>query len=543
MLVPRQVRVIGVRLIAVLGVLAFVISGCAPASAPKAEAPPAAPAETGPQRGGTLVVALQAEPETLDTHQTVSLNAARVNRRPIFESLVAYKPDSMELEPLLAERWEVSEDGLVYTFYLRRGVKFHDGTDFDAEAVLFNFERQTNPDNPYYALGTWPDAKRMLAPVERVEVADKYTVRFHLKYRFAPFLHNLVAASAHIVSPAAVKKYGEDFGRNPVGTGPFKFVRWERGREIVLERFDDYWGHVPYLDRVIFRPIPEEATRLSELLSHGVHMATEITPITAKRLRESPEHEVGQALSGAVWFLAMNVTHPPLDDVRVRRAIAHAIDKETIVKKILDDTVMVAESPLSPAYLEYNPNVPRYPYDPKRAKELLAEAGYPDGFELVFRVPVSGSGMLLPVEMGTFIMENLAAVGIKTKIELTEFGTWMDLIRSPKNELTEMSWNVPPANPYRLFTIVTKAGFPPGFNTSYYTNPEVEELVTQAVVELNQQKANELWGRAQAIVMEDVPIVPVCHRLDLTGLSRKVKGFKPHSDFLLRLEQVWLSDL
>lgn len=343
------------------------------------------------------------------------------------------------------------------------------------------------------------------------------------------------------MSPAAVKKHGEDFGRNPVGTGPFRFVQWQRGREIVLERFPNYWGQVPYLDRIVFRPIPEEATRLSELLTHGVHMAPEIPPVTAKRLRRSPKHEVAEALTGAIWFLAMNVNHKPLDDVRVRRAIAHAVDKESIVKRILDNTVVIAHSPLSPAYLEHNPNVPKYPYDPRRARELLAEAGHRDGFELVFRVPVSGSGMLLPVEMGTYIQENLAAVGINAKIELSEFGTWMDSIRTPRNQLTEMSWNVPPANPFRLFTILTRVGFPPGFNTSYYTNPRVEELVARAVTEIDQRKVNELWAQAQALVMEDVPIVPVCHRLDLIGLSKRVKGFRAHSDFLLRLERVWMS--
>lgn len=541
----------GHRLMALLLTLAVLLAGCTGSSAPNAPSP--APAggsggsggsgsAGGPVKGGNLVVALQAEPETLDPHQARSLNAGRVYRGPIFEGLMRYKDDSMELEPNLAEKYEVSPDGLTYTFTLKKGVKFHDGTPFNAEAVFFSIDRQINPNNPANKDGTFANGPQAFRAVKQVEVVDEFTVKIHMKERFGPLLTNLAAPAGMIVSPTAVKKFGADFGNNPVGTGPFHFVSWERGKQVVLERFDGYYRQPAYLDRVVFRAIPEEATRLSELLSMGVQLATEITPVTAERLKTSKDHTVGEALTGALWFLAMNVNHTPLDDVRVRRALNHAIDKETIAKQILRSTAVTAYGPLSTAYVDHNPNLNKYAYDPEQAKKLLAEAGYANGFDIVFRVPASGSGMLLPVEMGTFIQENLAKVGIRAKVETTEFGTWMDQIRSPQNQLAEMSWNVAPSDPDAMLTsIYAKAGFPPGFNTSYYTNPELEDVLAKAVQETTDAKRRELYFRAQEIIVADAPVVPVVHRLDLTGLTRHVQGFIAHSDFVLRLDKVWLT--
>ncbi|MGH2549965.1 MAG: ABC transporter substrate-binding protein, partial [Thermomicrobiales bacterium] len=218
-------------------------------------------------------------------------------------------------------------------------------------------------------------------------------------------------------------------------------------------------------------------------------------------------------------------------------AINYAVDKETIVSAILNDTAAVAYGPLSSAFSDYNPAVEGYfSYDPDKAKALLEEAGY-DGTEVVFRTSIGGSGMLSPEEMATFIQDSLREVGFNTKIEVIEFVSWMDAIRAPQNELTVMSWNIGPIEPDLMFNgILSKASLPPGFNTSYFVNDELEELIAVGRSSLDETAVHDAYMRAQEIVMEQAPIVPVCHRLQVYGLSKRVQGFvpQPSMDFLLR---------
>jgi peptide/nickel transport system substrate-binding protein len=498
----------------------------------------AAPAQTE-GKGGTIVIDLGSEVENLDPHQQLTGTTAMVNAQ-LFEGLVRFKPGTVEVEPCLATSWESSADGLTWTFKLSEDVTFHDGTPFNADAVKFNYDRQFDPNNEYYPLGQWSGTYAFNF-LSGVTVVDPYTVTFTLTTPFNKFLERM--NTMLFVSPAAVQQYREAMIEHPVGTGPYKFDRWDKGQQVVLSRFDEYHKYEPTLDQVVFKAIPEAGARAAALLSGDVHLAVEITPEIAEQLSTNDQFQVVTGPTGALWFLAMNVEFEAFKDKRVRQALNFAIDKETICSAILNDTASVGFGPLSPAYPDYNPKVEEYySYDPERAKQLLQEAGYA-GETIAFRTSIGGSGMLSPEEMATFIQDNLREIGVTTEIEVIEFVSWMDAIRNPQNELTVMSWNLAPIEPDLMFNgILSKASLPPGFNTSYWVNDEFEALIETGRSSLDPAEVTTAYHRAQEIVMEEAPIVPVCHRLQVYGVSKLVQNFtaQPSLEFLLK--GVWVSE-
>jgi peptide/nickel transport system substrate-binding protein len=493
-------------------------------------------ATTSAQEPGVLVIDLGSEPENLDVQQSLAGTTVLLDAQ-IFESLLRVKPGTLELEPWLATAWEGSADGLTWTFTLREGVTFHDGTPFDAEAVKFNYDRQFDPANEYYALGQW-SAATYFDFIESVTVVDPKTVQFVLTNTFNKFEYRMAGFS--IVSPTGVQTHREAFAENPVGTGPYRFDRWDKGQQVVLVANESYWGMAPTLGQVVFRAITEAGARTAALLGGETHIAVEITSETMQQLQTDDAFQVVTGPTGALWFLAMNVENPHFTDVRVRQALNYAIDKETIVSAILNDTATIAYGPLSPAYTEYNPAVESmYPYDPERARALLAEVGWSEDTSVTFYCSIGGSGMLAPEEMATVIQDNLREVGFTTDIIVQEFVTWMDTIRAPDNDLTVMSWNVTPAEPDALFSgVLAEGGLPPGFNTSYWVNAEAEDLIALGRTSLDAAAVKDAYFRVQAIVMEEVPIVPVCHRQQIYGVSARVQGFAAVPSMELILEGV-----
>ncbi|MEZ4562254.1 MAG: ABC transporter substrate-binding protein [Thermomicrobiales bacterium] len=520
---------------AMLG-LALPVLGALGTQAPS----PAAAQESG--SGGVLVFDLGSEPENLDPHQMLAYTTSLVVYQ-MFEGLVRFAPGTLEVEPWLAESWESSEDGLDWTFILRKGVTFHDGTPFNADAVKFSFDRQMDESSPFYKMGQWSTATD-LAIIDSVTVDGEDTVTFHLAGPYSKFLSRMTGALDWIVSPTAVEQYGEAFLENPVGTGPYQLDRWEKGQQVVLRRNETWWNGTPGLDEIYFRAIPEEGARLAALLSGEVNMSLDVGPETVDLLRASDAHTVATGPTGAIWFLAMNVESEPFKDVKVRQAVNYAVDKRAIVEDVLRNTVETAYGPLSPGFEEYNPKVETYfSYDPEKAAALLAEAGWPADREVVFRCSIGGSGMLLPEEMATVIQDNLRAIGMQARLEVTEFVSWMDAIRSDQNELTVMSWNVAPTEPDYIFNgVLTKGAFPPGFNTSHWTDEELEQLVADALVTADPAVARANYERAQEIVMERAPIVPVCHRQQIYGYTNSIKNFAPSPSMMLDLIDVWIEN-
>lgn len=455
-----------------------------------------------------LVVGLVAEPKSLDPHASTAASDFQIDVN-VYEGLLRFKPGTLEIEPALAESYTASEDGMSYTFKLRSGVKFHDGSELNAEAVKFNFDRIRSEG------GEFPMAF-LFSSIAEVIVDDPMTVTFKLSEPFAPLLANFAGPSALIVSPAAVEKSGEEFGRNPSGTGPFKFVTWESNRQVAIEANPDYWGTKPTLKGIVFRPITDANARVAELLAGGVDLLTELPADSVKQLGTDPKFKVYDVTAPSVWFLILNLKEEPLKDVRVRQALNYAINKDSLVNDVLQGTAAVADSPVPEAFnWAYNETLAPYPYDPEKAKALLAEAGYPDGFETNFLVTEGGSGMLDPVAMGTAIQADLAAVGVKANIQTYEWNTFLDTVNpglEGKAGLAEMAWMTSDPDTLPFLTLRTEA-WPAegGYNSGYYSNPEVDKLLAEARSSADQAKRAELYKQISKLVYDDAPWVFVAN--------------------------------
>ncbi len=501
-----------------------------------AQAAPAL-AQTPP---GVLIVAQIAEPKSLDPHTVTAVNDFRILMN-VYDGLVRYKSGTLEVEPALAESWTISQDGKTYTFKLRDGVKFHDGSAFNAEAVKFNFDRMLKEDHPFHDTGPFP-LSFFFSAVDTVEAPDAKTVVFKLKEPYAPFLSNLAYPTGLIVSPEAVKKNGKDFGRHPSGTGPFKFVEWQSNSKVVVEANPDYWGEAPKLKAVVFRPITDANTRVAEMLSGGVDVMVEVPPDNVATFANDPNFTVQEQAGPHLWFLILNTKDGPFKDKLVRQAINYAIDKKALVENVLQGTAVVAAGPTPPAFSwAYNESLQPYPHDPEKAKALLKEAGATDA-SLTFYVTQGGSGMLDPVAMGSAIQADLAKVGLKVKIESYEWNTFLSKVNpglEDKADMAEMAWmtNDPDTLPYlALRTEATPDKG--GFNSGYYSNPKVDELLVAARQETDQTKRAALYKQMQEIVHDDAPWAFIANWKQNAVTSARVEGFKLEPSFFLLLDKV-----
>ena len=494
-----------------------------------------------PQPAGTLVVGLVAEPVNLDPAQVTDLNSNRVGRR-IVETLATFPDESTQIVPGLAESWTVSKDGLRYTFKLRKGISFHDGTPLNAEAVKFSIERQINAEHPFNKLGKYPFANYFFGNVKAVEVVDPSTVEFVLKEPRASFLAILTAGAASIVSPTAVKKLGVDYALQPVGTGPFRYVAWDRGQRVVLERNAQYWKSPVKVERVIYRPIVEDQARLTELLTGALDLIVGTPPDFVAQLENNPKVTLLKQVGAHVWYLGINNQKKPFDDKRVRQALNYAVNKDAIVRDVLKGTGSLSRGPVLPNTWGADAALKAYPFDPDRAKKLLAEAGYPTGFSTTLWVPESGSGMQSPVAMSTVIQSNLKAVGVSVALQTMEWGAYLAKLRTKEQDLFALSWMAGNEDPDMvMYPLLHSSQWTPnGPNRALYKNEKYDELLHQARLTTDQKKRAELYRDAQRILVDDAPWVFVDHEIQTAAHAKRVQGFKLHPSFDLRVETISL---
>jgi peptide/nickel transport system substrate-binding protein len=492
--------------------------------------------------GDPVVIGQVAEPASLDPHVVTAVNDFRININ-LYDGLVRYAEDSLEVEPQLATDWEIDDEGLVYTFELRDDVTFHDGTAFDAEAVKFNFDRMLDEDHPHHDTGPFPLAEQFFGQIDEVRVVDDHVVEFELSSPFAPFMANLAYPTGLLISPAAVEEHGEDVGRNPAGTGPYVFSEWEGNQHVIVERNDDYWDGAPEVPAVVFRPITESQTRVNELMSGGADLIVEVPPDDVAALRDDDDVVVQEQAGPHVWFLILNVAEEPFDDVRMRQAVNHAINKQSIVDDVLQGTATVADGPIAEAFgAAYNDDLPAYDYDPDRAEELMEEAGYGAGVDITFYVTEGGSGMLDPVPMGEAIQADLGEVGINVSIETYEWNSFLDEVNAGiegKADMAQMAWMTGDPDTLPFLTLRT-AAWPDegGFNSGYYSNDQVDELLESAQVEVDEDARIEMYHEMQEIVVEEAPWVFVASWKQNAAMAPDIEGFELHPSFLLRLHDL-----
>ena len=468
----------------------------------------------------TFRIAVGIDPDTLDPALFTTTTVANMVEY-IAETMIVTDKEGNP-QPQLVTDWEISEDSLEYTLYLRKGVTFHDGTVMDAEAVKWNLERILDPDVPVAI-------RAPFTAIERVEVVDDYTIKLHLSRVFAPLISAFALETAAIISPASIDLEGNSYENvtRPVGTGPYVFKERVKGERIVVTRYENYWGEQPYYDEVVFRIVPEAATRESLLLAGQVDMII-LPPISdLPALQQNPDVEVLLAPSDRTIFIAMNCTDEVLSDVRVRQALNYAVDKQEIIDSVLFGAAEPIDAPMAPSLFGYCPQTP-YEYNPEKARALLAEAGVGE-IELNFIAPTGR--YVQDFQAAQAVAGYLSEVGIKTTVQTMDWPSYVATILTPAEETTVdlhfLGWAPSYLDAAQQMVQFDSSQHPPnGLATTFYSNPEVDKLINAAGQETDPEKRQELYCKAAGIIWEEAPWIflwvqrfPIIYRSAITNID------------------------
>lgn len=510
----RRQFLTGVAATGLVAVTGGLLEACSPTPpAPQAGAG-ASPIPTSTKATKTIVIAI---PESISNPDppilgSVGYGDTKVIVDNINEGIVRFKPGTLDVEPALAESWDVSGDGLVYTFHLRKNVKFHDGTPLNAEAVKLNYDRQIDDKNPYHFPGiTYTEI--VFSDIDKIEAVGEYDLRITQKRPSVLLLGNLAMYVEGIVSPAALQKYGKDYAQHPTGTGPFKFDHWTKDVEFVMVASDDYWGGRPQIDRVVWRTIKDNTVRLQELKSGSIDLATEID---FKDINSVNSTSNLQTISGEflnTQYLAISQLQPPFNNLKVRQAVEYAINKQNIANAIFYGNYTIGAGPVHPSLLGYDQSLQSmYTYDPNKAKQLLQEAGVTDlSFEILSR-----NESFWPQE-ATLVQADLAAIGAKVNIRQMDSAAFYAEINASKSQAFINDWVYDTGDPDNI--TLSMFSSPRALSRYGYNNPQVDALNKAAQVERDPQKRAQMYKDVQRLILEDAGMV-------ILGYAKRVMGAK-----------------
>lgn len=520
----------------VLTTLGLLLAACGGGSAPAGDqgggAPgasdPGEPASEGPRSGGTVVIPIVDDPIFNPHHPNHFVESVMVTR-VLFNGLTKPGKD-LQPSPDLAEDWTISDDGLVWTFHLRKDVKWHDGEPFTAEDVRFTFmDVVLNPD---VAAGS----RSHFHNVAEVVVVDDHTVEFHLSEPMASLpaylAYNAGILPSHVLKGTDVMNNAGFNKGKPVGTGPFKLADYVSGQHVVLERFDDYFAGKPLLDQIQYRVLPDANTQLSQLLTGELSIVIVENASNVERL----ENEAGIRIDATpqlnyVW-LAANTSREPFGDARVRQALSYALDRPAMIQNILRGYGREATGPISPALEHYyNPDVTRYPYDPDRARALLAEAGWEDtdgdgyvernGQTLEVALTVPKANIMEP--LATLVQQYFEAVGVKTVMDPVEFNVFVADRLVPRAFDVMVGWWVTPPDPDILGYYHSNAAMG-GNNVPMYADPELDELLEQGQAVGDPDRRKEIYDRVQEILADQVPYIYIWYPDEIVARRAGLEG-------------------
>ncbi|HWI49449.1 MAG TPA: ABC transporter substrate-binding protein, partial [Rummeliibacillus sp.] len=450
--------------------------------------------------------------------------------RNIYETLVQFGEEDTSIKPSLAKEWKISKDQLTYTFKLQEGVKFHDGTDFNAEAVVKNFERWMNgsvDQFPYYGdmFGGFKGDKNHI--IDSVKAVDDTTFELKLKKPAAALLNNLAMTAFSIASPTAIKKEGDKYGENPVGTGPFKFVSWKRNNTIELEKNSDYWQKgYPKVSKLIYRTLPDNSARLNSLVTGEIDIADGLSPSDHTRIEQDQNLQLLKRPSFNVGYLGMTMTQKPFDDTKVREAVSMAIDRQAIVNSFFEGFATEAKNPLQPTALGYNKNTEQYNFDVEKAKSLLKESSYDGKVVELWAMPVPRPYMPDGQKVAEAIQKNLESIGMKTKIVTYEWATYLEKTRKGEAQLFLLggtSDNGDPDNLLSLFFYDSGS-----LNNSQLHDEKIQKWLAEARSTTDHAKREAIYADIQNRLREIIPVLPLVHSTPIVGARSNVKNYQPH---------------
>ena len=418
----------------------------------------------------------------------------------LYDTYLYLTPEG-KLEPRLVTKFEVSPDGLTWTLHLRQGVKFSDGTPFNAKAMKLSFDRALDPKLKVPLRFT-------ITMVNEVVVVDDSTVQLKLKYPFAPLDQTLSMAVASTISPAAIEKYGEDVRNNPVGAGPYKLSEWVKGDRIVMVRNDDYWGPKATVEKITWKVVPDVSTREAMLRAGQIDICYKPSPANVAALKADPKIKVDMPLDTRTIFIALRGDRPVLKDKRVRQAFNYAVGKKAIVKKILFDTGEPMDGPVSPMVFGYAKMEKQYDYNPEKAKQLLKEANF--DFNQPVRIASPQGRYLFDTQVAEAVLAYLQAIGVKAELRVYDWPTFMAavyVVDNPQMDMSLLGWGplIMDADT-ALYGQFTTSVYPPkGLGSAFYSNPEFDKIMEQSRLEQNPEKRKAVLVEASKIVWEECP--------------------------------------
>ncbi|KAA9000565.1 glutathione ABC transporter substrate-binding protein GsiB [Affinibrenneria salicis] len=478
-----------------------------------------------------VVVAVASNFTSLDPYDAND-SLSQTVAKSFYQGLFGFDKD-MKLVNVLADGYQVSADGRVYTIKLHQGVKFHDGTDFNADAVKVNLDRASNPENRLKRYN-------LFRSIEKTEVVDPLTVKVTLKAPFSAFVNNLAHPAAVMISPAALKQYGKEIGFHPVGTGPYRFVTWNQTDYVKVEKFSGYWKQgLPKLDSITWRPVVDNNTRAAMLQTGEANFAFPIPFEQAKLLEKNDKLKLVVSPSILHRYISFNVTQKPFDDVRVRQAINYAINKDALIKVAFSGYAVPSEGPL-PQSIDYAVKYQPWPYDPAKARELLKEAGYPNGFTTTLW---SSHNHSTAQKVLQFTQQQLAQVGIKAQVTAMDAGQRAAEVEGKGVKETGVrmfytGWSASTGEAdWALSPLFSTPAWPPAqFNTAFYSNPAVDADLGNALKTTNREEKQKLYKDAQDKIWADAPWAFLVTEQLVSAQSSNLNGFYVMPDTLFSFE-------
>jgi peptide/nickel transport system substrate-binding protein len=501
------------------------LAGCAAAGA---VSPRSAGAQATPKRGGTLRVGFYIEAATMDPH----LSGSKIDRQVyhnIYEPLVTLDV-KLGIKPGLAESWQ-QPDLKTLVFKLRRGVKFHDGTEFNAEAAKFNFMRMKNEPRSV--------RKGEVASIDTVDVLDPYTIKLNLKRPDAALLATLTDRAGMMVSPKVVQERGGELERNAkgAGTGPFEFVEWVKDAHLVIKRNDAYWNKQggPYLERVRYRPIPDDTVKLQSLQSGEIDVIDYVQPRDVAAVKADKNVVVVDVPSLAAFAYQLNQTRAPFNVKPLRHAVAAALDVEQIVKAVWLGVGVAANGPIPPTSWAYDKSISPIRRDLARAKAKLAEGGQPNGFAFT----LTTNNIPINVQEAEVIQAQLAEAGITAKIKLVDSATLISEGNNKQFDMISYQWSGrpdPDGNIYQFFKTTPGTSL----NWSGISNAQLDALLDKTREASSQAERKKLFTEVTRLIQDELPMIYIVHPIEPKAFGPRVVGYEPIPDGMMRFKDVWL---
>jgi len=450
-----------------------------------------------------LIVAQEAEPVGLDLMQSSIQTTMNVCYN--LHDTLFHPQDDATVTPALAEKWEKVDD-LTWKITLRKGATFHNGEPITSEAVKFSFDRVNDEKLK-------SPNKGKLSAFKELKILDPYTFTISTAQPYAPGLY-ILGYYLPIVPPNYIKKVGDtQYNVNPIGSGPYKLVRWVRGEEIVMEVYDKYYGPSPAYKKLIFKAVPEEASRVAGLITGETDVVSGIPVHQRKKILDSGKAYLTPQM-GVMYYLGLNTYEPPFKDVRVRQAVNYALNRPMISKALFDGKAILCGGPISPRTFGANPNVKPYPYNPEKARELLTAAGYPNGFETRLAY---GTYMAENQEQAEAIAADLAKVGIKVKLEPFERAVMWDRYKESKHQIFLYWWDDAPEPDRYIYSLFHSSSRP-----YYYKNPKIDELLDKGRTILDRNNRAKVYSEIDKILYDDAPYLFLYVVPEVFGVSNKV---------------------